>query len=244
MNKNVNFNTNFNIEEIKYSAANTQINTNHQTLLNYEDTNQEQKSKRFVIGQDSEDENDSNQDSIEENATANIQQREFKFQNQFEDKLIKQQDIQKYSYVWHDPNLDDYENQLHYKTFLDKKVNIYVFENMYSASKYITDKKEQTFILITSGTNGENFVNYVHDYKNVKSIVVFCLNVMYHETWAKRYMKVDKVTRDPEFLIHLTSKDCPLNKDNIIYYNLTICKVIVLYTNAMTIQMNSNYHGN
>eukprot|EP00347_Sterkiella_histriomuscorum_P005363 403356896 len=95
----------------------------------------------------------------------------------------------------------DYENQLHYKTFLDKKVNIYVFEDMYSASKYISDKKQQTFILITSGTNGENFVNYVHDYKNVKSIVVFCLNVMYHETWAKKYMKVAKVTRDPEFLM-------------------------------------------
>ncbi|CAF1182741.1 unnamed protein product [Rotaria sordida] len=50
-----------------------------------------------------------------------------------------------------------------------------------------------THTLITSGGLGQKIVPEVHDLPQVYAIYIYCANVKFHETWAKKFRKVHVV---------------------------------------------------
>eukprot|EP00347_Sterkiella_histriomuscorum_P017001 403351039 len=165
--------------------------------------------------------NDSSLDSIDQNSDSeeenkyNIKDKLEVFKIQQEDQLYKQLQKSLYAFVWHDQNLDNYENQAYYKQLLDLKLNISVYDKIQNAVNYIITNSEQTFILITSGANGENFVKQVHHLGNVRSIIVYCMNVQLHSQWAKNYNKIQKVTNAPIYLKQFLAQEDKNSKQTI-----------------------------
>mmetsp|Transcript_12391 Transcript_12391/g.12433 ORF Transcript_12391/g.12433 Transcript_12391/m.12433 type:complete len:109 (+) Transcript_12391:51-377(+) len=49
------------------------------------------------------------------------------------------------------------------------------------------------WILITSGTNGQNLIQQVHSSEAVVGIIIFCKNNAYHRQWSSAFGKVKSV---------------------------------------------------
>lgn len=102
--------------------------------------------------------------------------------------------------VWVDPNIRNSENS-GYVRQLKKTPNISLFATT-SASRglhALKMKKDGTiYRAITSGSGGEEFVRKLRgELSVVCEVLVFCMSVDYHKTWACKYRNV-KVTNSAE----------------------------------------------
>ena len=93
-----------------------------------------------------------------------------------------------YVIVWHDPNVNNQENQQYIAKF-KKSCEVVTFTEWEKAKDYIQATQAICHV-ITSGTNGELLVNGIFESENVCNIYVFCGNKEYHSTWARNYDKV------------------------------------------------------
>ena len=93
--------------------------------------------------------------------------------------------------VWHDPNIYSPSNKHYYEEYF-KKMNIIRFDSHKTASEFIqsTDNSKNKYVIITSGTNGKELVEKIHDQTNVLGVVIFCMNKGYHEKWAAKFKKI------------------------------------------------------
>lgn len=96
-----------------------------------------------------------------------------------------------YVIVWHDPNVNNKENQ-EYIVQLEKFCEVFTLTEWEKASTYIKEAKAVCHV-ITSGTNGELLVKEIFESENVCNIYAFCRNKEYHESWAKNYHKISCV---------------------------------------------------
>jgi len=96
-----------------------------------------------------------------------------------------------YVIVWHDPNVNNKENQ-EYITQLEKFCEVFTLTEWEKTSIFIKEAKTVCHV-ITSGTNGELLVKEIFESENVCNIYVFCRNKEYHESWAKGYSKISCV---------------------------------------------------
>ena len=97
--------------------------------------------------------------------------------------------IEKENIVWYDPNIYNAENTLYCQC---KEVSAYIirkFSKFEDANQFLKHSPLK-YHVITSGSNGEAFVQLIHDYPNVKRIKVFCGNIVLHKQWAKKYSKL------------------------------------------------------
>lgn len=101
-------------------------------------------------------------------------------------------------FVWFDCKINSKENQeiiqksiktMVINQFLDKNTAIYFIKNC-----------SEPLIVITAGTDGEEFVKEIYDCYNVLYIIVFCFNVPLHLNWASNYKKIILVTQKKEEL--------------------------------------------
>ena len=105
--------------------------------------------------------------------------------------------------VWYDQNVFSKENQLlcsHLKQILP--VSLYnEWGEMIDFLNNHPRNADNIYVLITSGNNGEKIVKSVNGNECVIGIVVFCMNVSFHRTWASLYEKVWLVTASPDDVI-------------------------------------------
>jgi len=98
-------------------------------------------------------------------------------------KLIKESYI-----IWHDPGITSLENDT-FKPHMKYFCTIEMFSDWQEASIFIRNTQKPCHV-ITSGKNGEIFIQSVTDQPHVLSIYVFCENIAYHTDWTKNYPKI------------------------------------------------------
>ena len=96
--------------------------------------------------------------------------------------------------LWFDQNVTSNENQKALKEHFPE-IKIMQYTDYQSASEFIKGSREP-FIVITSGKDGQKFVELIHDCDHVLCITVFCYSVEKHQQWAKSFEKIILVTND------------------------------------------------
>ena len=82
-----------------------------------------------------------------------------------------------------------------------------------SAINFFKKELISEWIVITSGSNGEELIKNLENFECIKTFFIYCKHVEYHEKWAKNMKKVGCITSNPEILC---KKFIELNKDYII----------------------------
>jgi hypothetical protein len=66
-----------------------------------------------------------------------------------------------------------------------------IFESVHDCEQYIQQtSKTDRFFLIVSGRLGQEIVPRIHQYRQILSIYVYCMNKKHNEEWAKHFSKV------------------------------------------------------
>lgn len=98
--------------------------------------------------------------------------------------------------IWFDQNVTSNENQKALKEYFPE-MKIIQYTDYLSASEFIKGSREP-FIVITSGKDGQKFIELIHDCDNVLCITVYCYSVEEHQQWEKSFEKIMLVTDDVE----------------------------------------------
>ena len=110
-------------------------------------------------------------------------------------------DLQNIKAIWYDANVHSLENT-HISNVIRSYCSLQVFSEMNDTISYLDDNPQKDFVVITSGRNGENLCDKIHSKPNVTNIIVFCLNVNYHQSWASNYPKIFGVYFDLSLAIN------------------------------------------
>ena len=115
-----------------------------------------------------------------------------------------------YNVFWYDTNkTNDFE--LFKKCF--ENVQFYKGYDLYSTINFFKKESLSEWIVITSGSLGEELILNIGNFKCIKSFFIYCMNTKYHEKWANQIKKVGCLTSDPEILCQ---KFIEFNKNYII----------------------------
>lgn len=94
----------------------------------------------------------------------------------------------------HDPNIFSETNNL-FSECLDDGLfdfKLQKFSQSDHAVSFLLDTKDK-WLFITSGKNGKEFVQAVHELDSIIGIIVFCQFKEYHQSWAKDFAKIEAV---------------------------------------------------
>ena len=102
-----------------------------------------------------------------------------------------------YNVFWYDTNkTNDFE--LFKKCF--ENVQFYKGYDLYSTINFFKKESISEWIVITSGSLGEELILNLGNFKCIKTFFIYCMNTKYHEKWANQIKKVGCLTSDPEIL--------------------------------------------
>jgi len=94
--------------------------------------------------------------------------------------------------VWLDTSVntskDNIDAQQQFRTIIN---HLETFENVQECEQYLRQtSKDDRIFLIVSGRLGQEIVPRIHQYRQVSSIYVYCMNKRTNEEWAKHFTKV------------------------------------------------------
>jgi hypothetical protein len=95
--------------------------------------------------------------------------------------------------IWYDVNVNKGENIM-IQNMIKETAELFPLTSIDDVLDLIQGNPNSEYFVITSGKNGQELVNSIHDFENVNSIVIFCLNLILHKTWSEIFTKVLKVT--------------------------------------------------
>ena len=114
-----------------------------------------------------------------------------------------------FNVFWYNPNkTNDFD--LFKKCF--ENVEFCKGYNLYSTINFFKKQTTSEWIVITTGSHGEELILNLGNFECIKTFFIYCMNIEHHE-WAKKIKKVGCLTSDPEILCQ---KLIELNKDYII----------------------------
>jgi len=103
-------------------------------------------------------------------------------------KYVKARSFQPYqSILWHDPNIMNSENQRYLATLKKRFDECHACSTPEEADAHLAGNPLTSFIVLTSGSNGEQLLALIHKKSNVGSVEVFCRNPEYHKAWCSKY---------------------------------------------------------
>ena len=98
---------------------------------------------------------------------------------------------------WYDPyNTSDIDN---YKICF-QRVRFLKERNLEKAKTIFMDESLAKWIVITSGSKGEELLQNFKDFECIKAFIIFSRDIQFHINWAKKYEKVICLTSSPEIL--------------------------------------------
>jgi hypothetical protein len=99
--------------------------------------------------------------------------------------------VETFSVTWLDSSVNDPEN-IEIQEKLRLHINcVKVFEKLDECQKYIEKiSPNDRTIFVVSGTFGQTIVPCIHNYCQISSIYVFCMDKERNELWTKDYKKV------------------------------------------------------
>ena len=107
--------------------------------------------------------------------------------------------VQNFLLVWLDGSIDEINNDdcRNSITKLRQVVNnVNTFTDVDECIDFISDIKEETVFMISSGAFGQTTVPIVHDMAQVSTVYIFCENKAQNEKWASQWPKVKGVYSD------------------------------------------------
>ncbi|CAF1320040.1 unnamed protein product [Rotaria sordida] len=108
--------------------------------------------------------------------------------------------------IWCDKNIDIHDDTKK-RTELLQQVNDYILicSNLDTCLEYINQIKTEKLFLILSGQSADEMIDKVHDYKQVDSIYIFCINNIKYEHYLKedheKYYKLVGIYTEHESLL-------------------------------------------
>ena len=101
--------------------------------------------------------------------------------------------------IWVDPNIGNSENSGYVRVLKQSEIYLFATTSQEKALEVLKKKKEGTqYRAITSGSGGEDFVLKLRRENSIMcKVMVFCMSVDYHKTWARKHSDV-KVTKSPQ----------------------------------------------
>ena len=127
---------------------------------------------------------------------------------EYEEELNK--NFKYFNIYWYDKNkTDDFDN---FKKCFEN-VQFYKGNNLYSIIDFFKKELISEWIVITSGSSGEELILNLENFKCIKSFFIYCKNTKYHEEWTNKVKKLGCLTSDPEILCR---KFIEINKNYII----------------------------
>ncbi|CAF3844263.1 unnamed protein product [Rotaria sordida] len=108
--------------------------------------------------------------------------------------------------IWCDKNIDIHDDTKKTAELL-QQVNDYILicSNLDTCLEYINQIKTEKVFLILSGQSADEMIDKVHDYKQVDSIYIFCINNIKYEHYLKedhkKYYKLVGIYTEHESLL-------------------------------------------
>ena len=135
-----------------------------------------------------------NKDLPEQNIPKNKINKSFPQGTKYEKELNL--NFKYFNIFWYNPNKSN-----DYNIFKKCFENVQFSEgyNLYSTINFFKKEIISEWIVITSGTHGEELILNLQNFKCIKTFFVYCKNAEFH-AWAKKYDKVGYLTSDPEIL--------------------------------------------
>lgn len=100
--------------------------------------------------------------------------------------------LETFSLIWLDSTVNNSEENVRTQQCLRTIINHFVpFEDSKSCENYIRlTSNHDRLIIIVSGLNGRDFVPRIHQFEQVYSIYVYCMNRKTNQQWTKNFPKV------------------------------------------------------
>lgn len=104
--------------------------------------------------------------------------------------------------IWLDPNIKNKENG-GISTFLKAKMGFYVYSTSDPSKALCALKRKKqgtSYRIVTSGRGGEEFVSKLRGEGVAWPVMVFCMNLSYHKTWAAKFSSVQVTATTSEMI--------------------------------------------
>lgn len=103
------------------------------------------------------------------------------------------ENIQKLHLIWLD-NCIHSEDNVNTQRKIQSLINqLEIFDDIVQCLEYIQSiSLDDQIILIISGNLSQEFIPEIHEYEQITSIYIYCLNIEFYQSWSKEYVKVRK----------------------------------------------------
>mmetsp|Transcript_3946 Transcript_3946/g.14697 ORF Transcript_3946/g.14697 Transcript_3946/m.14697 type:complete len:1105 (+) Transcript_3946:67-3381(+) len=96
-------------------------------------------------------------------------------------------------FVWHDPHIDNAENQRYLHNFRGEQYEVMPFATVAETVNFLRDNASKQMPVLTSGAGGKALLALIGGMECVSSVVILCGNREYHIGWSSQYSKVKGV---------------------------------------------------
>jgi hypothetical protein len=106
--------------------------------------------------------------------------------------LLEDENFETTTLIWLDSkSIRSEERRNSQKKFRSAINHTKIFDNIQECKKYINNlSKDDRAVFITSGKLGKDFVPCIHQFRQIRSIYIFCMDEKKNERWTKEYIKV------------------------------------------------------
>ncbi len=100
--------------------------------------------------------------------------------------------LETYSLIWLDSSVGESQDFIQAQRHLRTTINyIKLFKQSNECFEYIKSlSKYDRIVLIVSGRLGQEIVPKIHQFRQISSIYVYCMNKKQNEQWARQFNKV------------------------------------------------------
>ncbi len=107
------------------------------------------------------------------------------------EEMIETTQCEIFCLIWLDSNPDIYQTRDAEQKLRSIINHLKIFQVARPCRKYIEQSSDKDrIVLIVSGQLGREIIPYIHDFRQVISVYVFCFNKKNHEKWAAEHPKV------------------------------------------------------
>ena len=130
-----------------------------------------------------------------------------------DDTYSRRRSVQNFLLIWINANIDDSTDECQNTLAqLQSVVNdVHVFAKQDEAIDFLTEVDEMKAFLIADDTIGQQIVSLIHDIPQLDSIFIFAKKQIQHESWTKKWVKINGVCTDITSLgeaLHQTARQC------------------------------------
>ncbi|CAF0969566.1 unnamed protein product [Didymodactylos carnosus] len=142
----------------------------------------------------------------------------------FIDEDMKERNIDEFTLVWLDDNIDKKSKDDACKQFRSIINYLKIFDNLEECYNYILTVSNEKIFLIVSSKFALTIVQRIHRFEKIVYIYILCLNPLLHEKWTKKYSSVIRgVYNDKQLLVGRLAEDFQ-NGEPFSYALMLLCK--------------------